>query len=133
MDCISQLPVASQRSKRVAENIYDFFSPILAKEISGQREDELRSQIADLCGEAVALRIIMRRSKDRYECVFPPAAERICTMEQYEKQVEPLSVEGGKNDQGSNEIAYAIFGGLVKHADHVPRVLEKAQVILKRR
>lgn len=57
--------------------------------------------------------------------------ETVHLVQANEYWVEPQAVEGGKNNQGSDEIAYAIFGALVKRSGVREYVLEKAHVVLK--
>jgi hypothetical protein len=78
--------------------------------------------------------MIMRRSKEGYRCEQPPVETHDCLVTDHDSLVKPMGVEGGKNNQASNKIAYVLFGALTKNSGgdvggH--RVLEKASVILK--
>lgn len=132
MECVSKIKANGPKGNKVAQKIFDFFAPILADQSQAGR-DELLARIAEMSHDAFELRMMMRRSKTKYACEFPPTAEAPCFQDKFEALVEPISVEGGKNKEGSNEIAYALFGGLVKHAESGKKVLEKSQVIMKRR
>lgn len=132
MECVGKIKTDGPKGRKVAQKIYDFFAPILA-DLSQQARDDLLARITEMCHDAYDLRMMMRRSKTKYACEFPPTADSPCFQDKYEALVEPISVEGGKNKEGSDEIAYPLFGGLVKHAETGKKVLEKSQVIMKRR
>lgn len=129
----TQLP----RGKRSGQVIFDLFAPIIAEDLATQRVDDLRDQITAMCEEAFNLRMIMRQSKEGYQCEFPPLVQRPCFIDEYDYLVEPMSVEGGKNKEGTEEIAYTLFGALTKSMasqDGSGRMtFEKAHVIMKRR
>ncbi|KAK4450232.1 hypothetical protein QBC34DRAFT_461534 [Podospora aff. communis PSN243] len=119
----------------VVGEIFDFFIPLLSKSLDLNEEEDLRSKLAELCNEAVELRMIMRRSKDRYTCEIPGTAGWSHLASSCEDLVETLAVEGGRASQASDEIAYTLFGGLLKQPEFGEggkMVLEKAMVILKK-
>ncbi len=95
---------------------------------------ELQAHIRKVCDNAFKLAMVMRRSRDGYKCETPPVEKGACLLAEFDTLVEPMSVEGGKNTENSGHIAYTLFGALTKHpasqADG-PRVLEKAQVVMK--
>ena len=136
IECMSHVSAGAHMSRIMAQKMYDFFAPILADVgQQGQREQgqrELLAKMTDMCHEAYELRMMMRRSRVRYACEFPPKTAKPCFQDEYEGLVESISVEGGKNKEDSGEIAYSLFGGLFKDTETGRKVLERAQVIMKR-
>lgn len=122
-------------ARAVAEDIYEFLKPLSVKSIQHHQEDELRAKLLELCTEAFDLRMIMRRSTDRCTCEIPGYGEWSLFARECEELAETLAVEGGRPNQTSDEIAYPLFGGLVKqsaeYGEGKKNVLEKALVILK--
>jgi hypothetical protein len=138
IECVEKLKPQGycHAAKVVAEEIFDFFAPLLSKSLEFNQEQDLRSKLMELCNEAVELRMIMRRSKDRYACEMPGTAGWSHLASRCEDLAETLAVEGGRPNQASDEIAYTLFGGLVKQAESGEggkMVLEKAMVILKKK
>jgi uncharacterized protein (UPF0335 family) len=138
IECIEQLGHQSQSASNAAEDIFEFFSPILSKGGGPRSEAELRTNLQELCETAYKLRMMMRKSKEGYRCVMPDIDDSNKNLlSEYEHLAEELGVEGGKNNEGSNEIAYFLSAALVKQrgdlTDDKPMVLEKGYVILKRK
>lgn len=132
MKCIDKLGYQSVLPDLISTSIYTFFQPLLSNWAS---EAELQAKIQELCQEALDFRLLMRRCKDFYLVKVPgengvPLSESECD----EEYVHPFGVEGGGN-QASDEIAYTVFGALVKRPElggDEERVLEPAWVIMKR-
>ncbi|CAH0033346.1 unnamed protein product, partial [Clonostachys rhizophaga] len=138
MDCLSELIGSSPRHKIVAHEIFADFALLISPKSGTREQNELREQFQTICDEAWEVAMIMRRSREGHKCFVPPTGTTKCLFNAYESLVEPITVEGGKNEDGSDEIAYSLFGALVKGAQcHWEAtgegVLEKAQVVLKRR
>ncbi len=131
IECMSQLSTEAPKGMKVALDIYDFFAPILA-DIGKQGQNDLLARITKMCQEAYDLRMMMRGSKTKYECVSLLTTPKPWFLDEQEPLVEPISVEGAKNKDASGEIAYVLFGGLIKHTKTGNKLLEKAQVIMKR-
>ena len=138
IDCLEKLRLkVPYVATLCVDEIFLFLEPLLVKAIPRHQEDELKAKLLELCNEAFELRIIMRRSTDHYTCEVPGFAGWPLLASKCEELAETMAVEGGRPNQASDEIAYTLFGGLVKQAaeygDGKKKVLEKAQVILKRR
>ena len=131
MDCLSHIKAEAPKGRSLADLMYGFFEPILSEKAGEKGRGELKAQIYELCREAYDLRMMMRKSKARYTCEFPPTPSIQCFLEDYAQLAEPISVEGGRNKDGSDEIAYTVFGGLIKYTETGKRTLERAQVIMK--
>jgi hypothetical protein len=89
----------------------------------------------ELCKDAFKLKMMMRKSKDTYlvERIGPEVGLPLSALED---MVDPVSVEGGKSSESSDDILYTVFGALTKQPqgkDQPVKVLEKAQVVLKKR
>ena len=93
----------------------------------------MKVSIHNIAKEAYELRMIMRKSKEGYLCrkldVEPGDAPSVHSFESW---VESQAVEGGKNNQGGDQIAYTLFGSLIKSLEGRDIVLQKAQVVLRR-
>jgi len=137
IECVDKLrPQNPYAATVTAEEIFELFRPILAKSATRRQEEEVKAKLLELCSEAVELRMIMRRSRDRYTCEIPGTLGWPLLASKCEELAETVAVEGGKPNQASDEIVYTVFGGLVKQAedgDGKKIVLEKALVILKRK
>lgn len=137
IDCFEKLnSQVPPRATQVAGEMFEFFAPLLVKSMPGHHEDDLRAKLLELCTEAVDLRMIMRRATDRYTCEVPGLSGISTLASQCEELAETVAVEGGRPNQASDDIAFTLFGGLVKksaeHGDGETKILEKALVILKR-
>ncbi|KAM7182985.1 hypothetical protein V8F20_012779 [Naviculisporaceae sp. PSN 640] len=136
MDCVERLgPQTPVLAIAVSEDIYKFLGPLMDPIQSPQDADELHAKLMELCSEAVNLRMIMRRSRDRYTCEYPGVAGWSHIASQCKELVEAMAVEGGRASQASDRIAYTLFGGLVKRSAEYgggeKKVLENAWVVLK--
>lgn len=79
--------------------------------------------------------MMMRKSKDKY-VVEKIGVDAGASLSALESKADPVGVEGGKNSERSDEIAYTMFGALTKQPEgegHAVKVLEKAQVVLRKR
>jgi len=122
-------------STSASNYIYAILAPLLAKRTRPSGEDTLRAGILELCKDAFKLRMLMRKSKNRY-LVKTIDPGKTVLLSACENTAYSVSVEGGNNSEESNEMAYVLFGALVKQpqtADQPEKVLEKAQVVLKRK
>ncbi|KAH7316964.1 hypothetical protein B0I35DRAFT_434311 [Stachybotrys elegans] len=135
--CISELTSSSPSHKMVAPEIFTYFAPFISPKSGPKEQGDLEEQFRSICSEAWEVAMIMRRSREGHKCIVPPTWTSRCFVNAYEALAEPITVEGGRNEDGSDEIAYPLFGALVKSAHHhgvsKERVLEKAQVVLKKR
>jgi hypothetical protein len=79
--------------------------------------------------------MMMRKSKDKY-VVEKIGVDAGVSLSALESKADPVAVESGKNSERSDEIAYTMFGALTKQPEgegHPVKVLEKAQVVLRKR
>jgi hypothetical protein len=142
MDCIDKLRYESAHPKKTADAILEFLSPIPLRD--SRDESLIKTKVLELCEEAFRLKLMMRKSKEGYQCEVPDTEGGPCLLvPNHESLVEPMAVEGGKPSQAGNEIAYTLFAALTKQGassssssssgDKRRLVLEKAHVILKRK
>jgi hypothetical protein len=128
--------VVDSTSTQTAHKIYDFFAPLVSN--NGRSSKSLPTLITTLCQDAYSLRMMMRKAKEGYCCemIVPGLGEKMLLPKNLEK-AEGMEVEGckeGDDDQASDVIAYTLFGALLKYQQGKPmKVLEKAQVVLKRK
>ncbi|KFY82656.1 hypothetical protein V498_08517 [Pseudogymnoascus sp. VKM F-4517 (FW-2822)] len=130
---IDDLKLPGDYSKQTADQIFNLLAPVLHPKASKKDKDEVYSVITEVCRQAFNLRMMMRKSKEGYRCELPP--KEAYFLSRIEPFADSFGVEGGKADDQSDEIAYCLFGALVKDARHLggeKKVLDKAQVILKR-
>jgi hypothetical protein len=139
IECCAELGNSqAPRGRKLSRSMFEAFQPIISAKADKKQLEDLQDQLTALCNEAWDLRLIMRKSREGHRCVRPPTRDKRCFLEDFENLVEPISVEGGNTKEKSDEIAYSLFGALVKDpagAGHAEGevVLEKAQVVLKRR
>ena len=138
LECIDLLELGEETSKYTAGIIYDFLTPLISMGASTRDTENLTSDIYKVCKQAFKLKMMMRRSKEGYRCEVPNIIDAgdIRYLSRNESLAEGFAVEAGKDADKSDEIAYVLFGALTKHPEHRgedKKVLEKAQVILKRK
>lgn len=134
LECISVLGLPDDYTTYVADKIYNFLAPLTLAASKTARED-LWKVILEVCRKAFRLRMMMRMSKEGYECETPDP-QAVCLLSQWEHFAEEFGVEGGKAEDRSDEVAYVLFGALTKDTSNLGgerKVLEKAQVVLKRK
>lgn len=129
---------ASRIVAPVVDDIFSFLDPIIAPNITAVQFKDLQDDVALLCEDAYYLHMDMRASKEEYAIWTPDLSED--SEELFQPSVarfaESFGVEGGKSGDGSDQIAYPLFGGLVKHPEHRGEgltVLETAQVVMRRK
>ncbi len=72
-DCVDRLGLKPKTARLAADKIFDFFVPILSKEIMETGDaTELQAHIRKVCDNAFKLAMVMRRSRDGYKCETPP-------------------------------------------------------------
>lgn len=129
---------ASRIVAPVVDDILSFLDPIIAPNITAVQSKDLQDDVALLCEDAYYLHMDMRASKEEYAIWTPDLSEDSDEGFQpsVERFAESFGVEGGKSGDGSDQIAYPLFGGLVKHPEYRGEgltVLETAQVVMKRK
>jgi hypothetical protein len=131
INCVELSGFEEATSTLTTADIFFILEPILSKNVGAMEEDALRSSILGLCKDAFKIRMMMRKSKDKYVVETIKPGTKIL-----ESEAEPVAVEGDKNSEGSDEIVYTMFGALSKHPqdkDQPVKILEKAQVVLRRK
>jgi hypothetical protein len=120
--------------KRAAELILATFEPLISPEITPEAYEALKNDVLQLCTDAYDLRMMMRRSKEEYAIWTPsPRGTQPARASDFTEFADSFEVEDGKAENGSDDIAYTLFGGLTKHPEYRGEglcVLEKAQVVL---
>jgi hypothetical protein len=135
INCVELTGIEEKTSKFAAADIFAILAPLLSKHVRPSEEDVLRATILDLCKDAFKLRMMMRKSKDKY-VVEKIGVDAGASLSALESKADPVGVESGKNSERSDEIAYTMFGALTKQPEgegHPVKVLEKAQVVLRKR
>ncbi|KAH6842400.1 hypothetical protein B0I37DRAFT_381842 [Chaetomium sp. MPI-CAGE-AT-0009] len=135
INCVELSGIEDMTSDRAATDIFSLLAPLLSKHVRPSEEEVLRSSILSLCKDAYKLRMMMRKSKDKY-AVEKIGLNGLILLSALESKADSVAVEGGKNSEGSDEIAYTMFGALTKQPEgegQPVKVLEKAQVVLKKR
>ncbi|KAH6884875.1 hypothetical protein B0T10DRAFT_462569 [Thelonectria olida] len=116
----------------LAEQMYDFFATLIKDEATDEERAKLRNAFGQLCHDAFALQLLMRKSKTNYQCI-PLESGR--TASKWEHAVDVFAELDGRPN-GEAKIAFTLFGALVitpSSRDDTQVVLEKAQVVVKRR
>ncbi|KAH6614540.1 hypothetical protein B0J18DRAFT_439604 [Chaetomium sp. MPI-SDFR-AT-0129] len=127
--CVEVAGIEEMNSAVAARDIFAILAPLLSTHTRPSEEDALRANILELCKDAFKLRMLMRKSKNRY-VVKTMDPNEIVLLSACEDKAESVAVEGGNNSEKSDEV----FGALIKQplaGDQVVKVLEKAQVVLK--
>ncbi len=139
IECVELCKIQETTSANAAAAIFSILRRNLSHHTGPAEEDALHANILQLCQDAFQLRMLMRKSKHRYT-VETVQADKGVSLAAVESKVDSVSVEGGKSSERSDEIAFAVFGALVKRpwagdgtAEPAVKVLEKAQVVLRRR
>ncbi|KAK0620645.1 hypothetical protein B0T14DRAFT_497138 [Immersiella caudata] len=139
--CITKCNIEATTSQIAADEIHSLLLPLMnEQDPSSAQVREFCSIIRDLAQDAFQLRMMMRQSKEGYSG-WPPAENfgdiidlGKVSLEKYERYMEPVAVASGKESDRSDEVAYIMFGGLVKTIPgQQDIVLEKSQVVLKRK
>ncbi|KAL7936396.1 hypothetical protein V8C35DRAFT_295388 [Trichoderma chlorosporum] len=113
---------------QVAQYMYDVFSPLIAVEATQEEQTKLRNMMLDLCLEASALRLLMRKSREPYECWSMARGQ----LKENEHLCEIFGEVAGDSTQTKSVMFFTLIGALVKYerfSNEGPKVLEKAQVI----
>jgi hypothetical protein len=135
LECIEALNVQERLSEHVADKLFVFLTPILDKKDLPQAEITLWAQVLELCKDAVKLTVMMRKSRDEYRCeAFTDAGQ--LPIGAFESWCEPQAVDGGRNTERGDKIAYVLFGALCKNPAYRgenERVLVKAEVVMERK
>ncbi|KAF4463097.1 phage C domain-containing [Fusarium albosuccineum] len=113
----------------LAEQMHDYFTAFIVEEATQEDREKLLEAFTELCNEAYALRLLMRKSKNNYRCVSIGTGVPEENTERYADVFGEL--EDAPN--GSKKVALTLFGCLTAHTQNSTdnyRVLEKAQIIV---
>lgn len=133
LQCIEAMKVREDYNKNVADTMYNFFEPLISKTATDPQKYGLWSKMANVCTKAIALKMVMQRSKEGYNIQTISLKEQPL-YSSVTHCAESMGVEDGKTSDASDDIAYVLFGVLMKHPIDNARdskVLVKAEVILK--
>jgi hypothetical protein len=110
-----------------------FLQPLEVETATLAALEALKKAVLNLSQGALDLSMIIRLSKENYEFgEVTVDSDDILSVKCLENWVTETAVEGGKDDDASDEISYFLFGALAKSPPSQPvKVLEKAQVVLK--
>lgn len=115
----------------LARQIYSWLTPLLAVNVQKSDFEEFKSSLLEICKSAYSLRLLMRSSKEDYQCMLIPLGDSPDQHQETATVFNKIKVE-----RGSSEIAFNIFGALIKfphYRGYGRVVLEKAQVFVKKR
>jgi hypothetical protein len=129
------MQIPESYSALVAGRMDAFFEPLVSIKATGQQRDEFQEKEDEVCKKAVSLKFMMQRSKEGFSVTNLNIKERPLYSKVSHWAVL-MAVEAGKSTDASDEIAYVLFGALEKQSinrEEDGKVLEKAQVILKRK
>lgn len=114
----------------LARQMYDDFAPFIVDEATREDKEKLLEGFMELCDEAYILRLLMRKSKNNYQC---HSMSLDVPVEGYDRWADVFGeLEGTQS--GRNTIVLTLFGVLVAQTGNSRnelRVLEKAQIIVK--
>lgn len=134
LQCIGAMEIPERLSDYVADKLEVCFMPLISKRATNEQKDELWDKMLDVCRKAVAVKLMMQRSKEGYNITTIDLKDHPL----YSKTghlAESMGVEGGKTPDASDSIAYVLFGALMKHPMNnggENKVLLKAEIILKK-
>lgn len=115
----------------LAERMYDCFATLIPEGTTLQEREKLRNAFRKLCDQAYALRLLMRKSKENYQCRPVPFGASLDEMGHIANDFGELDVQA----DGRAKVALTLFGALViqpgSRGEEL-RLLEKAQVIVTR-
>jgi hypothetical protein len=109
--------------------------PLFHDNLTKSERDSLGTTILNLSRDALALGMIMRQSDEGYKCErLEVDKDRRVSLAKNEALFDAVAIEGGKFGDRSDDVAYVLFGPLLKRLPGQPlKILEKGQVVLKRR
>lgn len=115
----------------LAKRLYDEFATLIIDGATHEERVKLRKGFEEICNQAYALRLLMRKSTESYECLLIRSG---VPLDEIEHGVDIFGELDGRPD-GKVEVTLTLFGALAVHprsGEEQPRVLENAQVIVRR-
>jgi hypothetical protein len=134
LQCIDLMELPGGYSSHVVNRMYSCFAPLISKNATKSLRDELGEKMLNVCTKAVALKMMMQHSKEGYN-VQTVNLKEYPSYSNCRHFMESMGVEDGRASDASDDIAYVLFGVLMKYPmDTVGdnKVLLKAEVILKK-
>ncbi|UKZ56974.1 hypothetical protein TrVGV298_010822 [Trichoderma virens] len=125
--CIEKAQLSGKDFGRdLQTQMYEGFAHLMAEDAAETDKTKLKDGYLELVKEAWNLQLLMRKSRDHYQCwsVNRPSLK---SLEPWNEVFEEISDVGTGED-----IAFTLFGALVKHSrilGEEPKVMEKAQII----
>ncbi|KAJ4245771.1 hypothetical protein NW762_013895 [Fusarium torreyae] len=115
----------------LAEQMYDYFTAFVVEEVTQEARRRLFESFVELCNEAYALRLLMRKSKTDYWCL----SMEVGTTENDVERCADVYGELEDTGHGRSRVALTLFGALGVYTPSSPdgiRILERAQVLVAR-
>ncbi|UKZ82708.1 hypothetical protein TrVFT333_010503 [Trichoderma virens FT-333] len=125
--CIEKAQLSGKDFGRdLQTQMYEGFAHLMAEDATETDKTKLKDGYLELVKEAWNLQLLMRKSRDHYQCwsINRPSLK---SLEPWNEVFEEISDVGTGED-----IAFTLFGALVKHSrilGEEPKVMEKAQII----
>ncbi|KAF4503345.1 phage C domain containing protein [Fusarium agapanthi] len=117
--------------KALARQMYDDFAPFIVDEATREDKEKLLEGFMELCDKAYFLRLLMRKSKNNYQCRSSSLGIPVEGSDHWADVFGEL--EGTRS--GRNTVVLTLFGVLVAQPGNCTnelRILEKAQIIVRR-
>ncbi|KAM0265124.1 hypothetical protein ACHAQJ_000276 [Trichoderma viride] len=114
--------------RELQAEMYECFSHLIDEEAAEQDKTKLRDGFLELCKEAWNLRLLMRKSREPYEC-WSIKRDSIKSLEPWCEVFDEISDDAGMGE----DIAFTLFGALIKQSQirgEEPMVLEKAHIVV---
>jgi hypothetical protein len=132
LDCITRLNMREDYGNYVANYMYEFFLPLIPQPASEELVKAMFQKLLELSQKCLALKSMMQRSKEGYAIEILEMKDRYSRIEQ---SAECMGIENGKSADASDDIAFLLFGILVKRTENMnpkeKKILVKGEVILK--
>lgn len=117
----------------MAQYMYNYFERMIVEDVDSSELTTLHARFLQLCQDAIKLRLLMRGSREGYECVRLRSGTDLAENESI---AEAFAVFRGDDDDMGDKIKLTMFGALVKHPKYRGEeelVLDKAHVVMARR
>ncbi|KAH7214517.1 hypothetical protein DER44DRAFT_893021 [Fusarium oxysporum] len=117
--------------KALAEQMYDDFAPFIVDGATREGKRRLLEGFMELCDEAYVLRLLMRKSKNNYQC----RSVKVGTPVEGKERWADVFGELEGTQSGRDTAVLTLFGALFAYTGNSRndvRILEKAQTIVRR-
>ncbi|KAJ3537619.1 hypothetical protein NM208_g6235 [Fusarium decemcellulare] len=113
----------------LAKQMYDYFTAFIVDGATQEDGERLLQGFIELCNEAYALRLLMRKSKNNYRCL----TMNIGILEENAERFADVFGELKDTSNGGKKAVLTLFGCLAADTPNSTgdyRILEKAQIIV---